>query len=120
MDPGRSRVWLSCGHARRMTLPLEGLPADTTRLRLRTNLEVYWDRVAVAFAEDAPDGLVVEDLPLLSAAHGRRRAFPGARTARSDARITTTQQRAPLWDTRHPRGYYTAFGDATELVEESR
>ena len=27
-------------------------------------------------------------------------------------------RRVPLWDTRHPRGAYTAFGTITELVAE--
>jgi hypothetical protein len=28
-------------------------------------------------------------------------------------------QRAPLWDTRHQRGLYTAFGDVRPLVEQT-
>jgi hypothetical protein len=104
------------GMPRRMSLPLRGLPGGTTRLRLRTNLEVYWDRIAVAFALDAPAGLATETLPLFSA---RMEAvgFPLRTNGPQRRPFYDYQQRTPLWDTRHPQGQYTAFGDATELVE---
>ena len=42
------------GMPRRMSLPLSGLPRGTSKLRLRTNMQVYWDRIAVVFAKQLP------------------------------------------------------------------
>ncbi len=102
------------GMPRRMSVPLDDLPAGTRRLRLTTNQEIYWDRLAVAFVE-TPAEVTVRTLGLVSARVGR----PGF------ARRTTGPQRqphydygrrSPFWDTRHQAGWYTAFGPATELV----
>jgi hypothetical protein len=40
------------GMPREMALPLDALPEGTTALRLRSNLEIYWDRIALVYAED--------------------------------------------------------------------
>ena len=75
------------GMPRRMSLPLDGLPLGVTRLRLRTNQEIYWDRIAVAYAETPPE-LQRRSLPL--------------RAARVDstgfALRTTGDQRLPHYD----------------------
>jgi hypothetical protein len=42
------------GMPRRMTFPLPRLPRDTTALRLRTTQEIYWDRIAIVYAEPLP------------------------------------------------------------------
>jgi hypothetical protein len=104
------------GMPRQMALPLPPLPAGSTALRLRTSQEIYWDRMAVVYAESLPDV--------------RRQVLP-LRAARLEsdgfARRTTGPQRAPhyddgtrlpLDDTRHPRGWYTEFGRIDPLVAE--
>ena len=104
------------GMPRQMALPLPPLPAGATALRLRTSQEIYWDRIAVVYAEPLPDA--------------RRRVLP-MRAARlvSDgfAKRTTGPQRlphydddarAPLDDTRHQRGWYTEFGHIDPLVAD--
>ena len=102
------------GMPRQISMPLAGLPAGTRALRLRTSQEIYWDRLAIAYAETAP-GIVSRALPLASA----RVAVTGF------ARRTTGPQRrplydyvhrVPLWDTRHQAGFYTREGPADELV----
>ena len=102
------------GMPRQMSVPLTGLPAGTTRLRITTNQEIYWDRLLVVFAEPAP--------PL------RRRALDlrSARLSRTGfARRTTGPQRrpfydygerSPFWDTRYQAGFYTEMGPVDELV----
>jgi tetratricopeptide (TPR) repeat protein len=102
------------GMPRQMAYPLPPLPPGTTALRLRTSQEIYWDRVAVVYAEPPP-GVRRQVLPTRSAtleAEGfaRRRTGP-QRTPSYDDR-----QRAPLGDTRHPRGWYTEFGRVDQLV----
>ena len=104
------------GMPRKMLLPLSNLPAGTRALRLSSNMEVYWDRLQVVWEE-----------PL--AAAFRQTLEPAvARVAKSGfAKRTTGPQRLPhydykerstYWDAKFQRGFYTAFGDATELVSE--
>jgi hypothetical protein len=88
-----------------------------TRLRLRTNLEVYWDRLAVAQRSDAP--LQTERLPLGSA-ELRYRGFSQTTSPRGDepetpeyGRLANTGQR---W--RDLVGYHTRFGDVLELLTD--
>ena len=104
------------GMPRQMALPLPTLPAGTTALRLRTAQEIYWDRIAVVYAEPLPEV--------------RRRVLP-MRAARLEsdgfAKRTTGPQRSPhydddarlpLDDTRHQRGWYTEFGNVDPLVAD--
>ncbi len=101
------------GMPRRMALPLPPLPAGTTALRLSSNMEIYWDNLRVAWEEEAA--------PAVTTA-----ALLAARVARTGfAKRTTGLQRVPhydyddrlaTWDAKTPAGFYTALGDATELV----
>jgi Tfp pilus assembly protein PilF len=102
------------GMARRMSVPLGRLPTGTRELRLRTTQEIYWDRLAVAYA--VPGRIArARALPLTSARLARTgfalRELHGGRRPSYDY-----DRRAPLWDARHPRGLYTAEGIVTELV----
>ncbi|MEO8256413.1 MAG: FG-GAP-like repeat-containing protein [Acidobacteriota bacterium] len=90
--------------------------APARRLRLRTNLEVYWDRLAVA---DAVDGAELDIVPLLPArADLRYRGF--SQTDYSNRRrpeipvYGTIANVTPRW--RDLVGYYTRFGDVGELL----
>ncbi|NBB93135.1 MAG: tetratricopeptide repeat protein [Gammaproteobacteria bacterium] len=106
------------GMPREMSLPLDALPSGTTALRLRTNLEIYFDRIAVALAEAPPDTARLRTLEV-----------DLARLARSGfARRDTLAQRRPyydyadrsaFWDTKAPTGFYTAFGAVDRLVAEA-
>ena len=116
---GRWRVVLEgfgypAGMPRRMSVPLPMLPAGTRELRLRTNQEIYWDRIAVAAAEKAP-GVQRRELELVTA----RLATTGyAYRTTGSQRLPgyDYSRRAPLWDTRTQAGWYTRLGDVTELV----
>ena len=102
------------GMPRQMSVPLPELPPGTRELRLATNQEIYWDRLLVAVAEDAPE-VEVRRLPLVAA----RVESPGfARRSTGPQRLPHYDwaHRTPLWDTRFQIGFYTAFGDALELV----
>ena len=102
------------GMPRRMSVPLDGLPAGTREIRLRTNQQIYWDRLAVVFAEPMPEA--------------RRQVLPleDARLAKSGFPLRTTgpqhrphydyDRRSPFWDTRYMAGYYTRLGDVFDLV----
>ena len=105
------------GMPRRMTLPLPSLPAGTTALRLSTTQEIYWDRVAVAYAEAAPQA-VSHALPM-AAATLRASGFARRTTGPQRTPFYDYGHRAPLWDTRHARGWYTRFGDVAPLLAAS-
>jgi hypothetical protein len=97
-----------------LPIPRDRLPRGTTALRLTTNLEIYWDRIAVAACEQCP-GVQRHELPLVAArlaetGFARRTTFPQRRPDYDYAR------RSPTWDAAHQAGWYTPFGDATPLV----
>jgi hypothetical protein len=105
------------GMPRQMALPLPPLPAGTTALRIRTSQEIYWDRAAVIYSESPPPGARRQVLPLRSVTldavgFAHRTTGPQRRPDYDDGR------RAPLGDTRHPRGWYTEFGEVTPLVAD--
>jgi hypothetical protein len=102
------------GMPRRMALPLPDLPAGTDALRLTTNQEIYWDRVAVVYAESLPEARRTE-LPL-QRAEVRESGFARRSTGPQHQPHYDYARRSPTWDTRHMQGYYTAFGPAEALV----
>jgi len=117
---GKWRVLLKefgypAGMPRTMAVPLPRLPKGTRVLRLRTNQQIYWDRIAIAWAEDAP---VVKRLLPLAAARVEEIGFPRRSTGPQHQPGYDYAQRAPLWDTRVQPGRYTAFGPAEDLVAE--
>lgn len=105
------------GMPREMSLPLVGLPAGTQQLRLRSNWEIYWDRIRVVGGEPRPDATTRQAPPMLA-----------ARVAKTGfaRRVTYAQQRpyydyadrSPFWDTRYQSGFYTALGPVLPLVRE--
>jgi hypothetical protein len=104
------------GMPRQMSIELTALPPRTTQLRITTNQEIYWDRLAIAFAEpDPPEDALRHDLPLQSAAL-ERPGFPKRTTGPQAQPHYDFDDRSPLWDARRQRGLYTAFGPATDLL----
>jgi hypothetical protein len=105
------------GMPRRMSLVLSDLPDGTRALRLRSNMEVYWDRLAVAYAEALPE-VRISRLPLQS-----------ARVAKTGYALRTTlgqgrphydySSRKPFWDARYLAGDYTRLGPVEELLRET-
>ncbi|MEZ5285674.1 MAG: VCBS repeat-containing protein [Vicinamibacterales bacterium] len=104
------------GMPRRMALPLPELPAGTTALRLTTSQEIYWDRLSVVYAEPLPE--VRRHALSLASATLEDVGFARRTTGEQRAPHYDASARAPLGDTRHPRGWYTAFGDVEALVAD--
>ena len=102
------------GMPRRMSVPLTELPLGTQRLRLRTNMQIYWDRIAIAFAEDLHEHskqlLPVTSATLSSTGFAKRTNLSQFRPHYDYAKLS------PFWDTRYMAGYYTRFGPVGELV----
>ncbi|MEE9129008.1 MAG: FG-GAP-like repeat-containing protein [Phycisphaerales bacterium] len=105
------------GMPRQMSVPLADLPAGTTRLRIGTNQEIYWDRISVAYAELCQHAVRYE-----LALHSAALLYVGfARRTTATQRLPhyDYQHRRPFFDTRHMTGNYTAFGPVSELVSET-
>ncbi len=104
------------GMPRRASVPLDSsrLPENTTRLRITTNMEIYWDRLAVARVEST-SMMRRHDLELIEA-RAAEIGFPQRTTLAQRKPHYDYQRRTPLWDTRHPKGMYTEFGDVSPLV----
>jgi hypothetical protein len=85
------------------------------RLRLRTNLEIYWDRLSVAERANVP--FRTERLAA-SRAELRYRGFSQTSSPRGESPETPDYARlsnvAPRW--RDLIGYHTRFGDVNELL----
>jgi tetratricopeptide (TPR) repeat protein len=121
--PGKNGQWRTlleqfgypAGMPRRMSVPLGKLPDGVTRLRLRTNQEIYWDRIAIVYAE-TPPRMEHHNFPLESAGL-RANGFPLRTTGEQRLPHYDYDRSPPFWDTRHMAGFYTEFGDATDLVE---
>jgi tetratricopeptide (TPR) repeat protein len=104
------------GMPRTCAFPIDraALPKGCTALRLRTTMELYLDRVRLAWTEPCPQ-LAEHALPLAAAAVAAN-GFP-ARTTHAQRRPDYDYGRSrPLWDCRVQPGAYTAFGDCTPLV----
>lgn len=118
--PARSGLGFPAGKDKTVLLDLSGLfpPTGRRRLRLHTNLEIFWDRLGWAArpaGETTPP--VAERRIPLSAADLRYRGY--SVTEQKDA-ATPERPRyalagtAPRW--RDLEGFHTRFGDVRELV----
>ena len=103
------------GMPRQMVLPLPDLPSGSTALRLRSNLEIYWDRIRVAHQQENSNVRT-----------GSAKLLRAVVKSTGFARRSTGPQRTPYydyddrltyWDAKFAEGFYTAMGDASELVE---
>jgi hypothetical protein len=105
------------GMPRQMSVPLDGLPRGTAALRLRTNQEIMWDRLAIAYAEPCPAARVT-GLPLV-AADLEQRGFAHRTSGPQRLPQYDYQRRVPLWDCKVLSGWYTAYGSVLPLLANS-
>ncbi|WP_196137758.1 FG-GAP-like repeat-containing protein [Aliikangiella sp. G2MR2-5] len=106
------------GMPRQMTLPLNNLPENITELRLSSNMEIYWDRIQLVYRKDLkeiPERSRIQRLHI-DKAEALQTGFALRTTGAQRLPHYDFNKSAPLWDTRHPSGYYSEFGDVTELV----
>jgi hypothetical protein len=76
-------------------------------------MEIYWDRVAVAWAEPAS---VPSHALALEFAELRETGFPRRTTGSQQQPDYDYERRVPLWDTSRQSGHYTGFGRIDELI----
>jgi tetratricopeptide (TPR) repeat protein len=91
------------------------LPAGAHRIRLMSNLEIYWDQVLVD--QSAHAQFRTADLPLASATL-HFRGYPKQIEGNSPGDLNYDYNRVSLTGPfQHQRGTYTRMGDVTELVK---
>lgn len=88
------------------------------KLRLKTNMEVYWDRLA--WAPGLSTNTIRVQKEELAAADLRHRGFSAVTVANSSSpeipRYDQLQDTSQKW--RDLKGYYTRFGDVRELLQK--
>jgi tetratricopeptide (TPR) repeat protein len=104
------------GLERTIVVDLTGkLPAGTRRIRLMTNLQIYWDQVLIDQSAHAESRTA--EVPL-SFATLHFRGYPAQIEGASDGDIDFDYNRISLTGPfQHERGNYTRLGDVTELVK---
>ena len=104
------------GLERTIVVDLTGkLPAGTRRIRLVTNLEIYWDQ---ALIDNRPDAEArTSEVPLVLATE-RFRGYPKQIEGASPGDLDYDYNRVSLTGPfQHQRGNYTRLGNVTELVK---
>ena len=115
----RSDLGFPAGKSKTILIDLQGIwqPGTPRRLRLRTNMEIYWD--ALAWAPGLPDAALNTRRLSPQTAELRYRGFSVVHAAdRSSPELPqyhVLEGVAPRW--RDLIGYYTRFGDVRELLE---
>lgn len=108
------------GKAKTILIDLDGIfePGTPRRLRLHTNLEIYWD--AFTWAAGRPDAALATHRLMPDKADLRYRGFSAVSEAdRSSPELPDYETLAgtnPIW--RDLIGYYTRFGDVRALLEQ--
>jgi tetratricopeptide (TPR) repeat protein len=105
------------GQERTIVVDLTGkLPAGTRRIRLMTNLQIYWDQVLIDQSADAPARTT--EVPLATATlrfFGYPKQIDLASPGDLDYDFNLISLTGPF---QHERGSYTHFGDVTPLLKE--
>jgi tetratricopeptide (TPR) repeat protein len=104
------------GLERTIVVDLTGkLPAGTRRIRLMTNLQIYWDQVLIDQSENAQ--ALTTELPLASATlrfRGYPKQIEGASPGDLDYNYNLVSLTGPF---QRERGNYTRMGDVTPLLK---
>jgi tetratricopeptide (TPR) repeat protein len=109
-------VGFPAGLERTIVVDLSGkLPLDARKIRLVTNLEIYWDQVLVD--NNAAAEAKTTEVPL-AAATLHFRGYPKQIDLKSDGDLDYDYDCVSLTGPfQHQRGNYTRFGDVTALVK---
>jgi hypothetical protein len=108
------------GLERTIVVDLTGkLPAGTRRIRLMTNLQIFWDQVLIDQSADAGAGAQARttEIPLASAVlhfRGYPKQIEGASPGDLDYDYNLVSLTGPF---QRERGNYTHFGDVTPLLK---
>ena len=107
------------GLPRTITVDLTGkLPAGTRRIRVVTNLQIYWDQILVDNGPERPDGIRMTELPLSMATLGFR-GYPQQLDGETPGDLTYHYELSSATGPfARERGSYTRYGDITSLLKD--
>lgn len=95
------------------------LPPETRRLRITTNLQIYWDQILVDTTPEQPEATKVVDVPL-SRARLAFHGYPRMHEYQSPGDFEFVyDQVSPTGPYTRPVGAYTRFGDVRDLLLSS-
>ena len=105
------------GLPRTITVDLTGkLPAGTRRIRMTTNLQIYWDQVLVDNGPVLPNQIRTTELPLAAATLGFR-GYPKQTDGATPGDLNYQYELASVTGPfSRLRGSYTRYGDVTALL----
>jgi tetratricopeptide (TPR) repeat protein len=106
------------GLPRTIVVDLTGkLPPGTRRIRLTTNLQIYWDQALIDNGPDAPQRVRQTELPLASAQLAFR-GYPEQLDGKTPGDLTYNYQHiSQTGPFTRSRGSYTRYGDVTPLLK---
>ncbi len=106
------------GLPRTVVVDLTGkLPPDTQRIRIKTNLQIYWDQVLVDNGADSSSQARQVELPLASA-HLAFRGYPKQVDGETPGDLTYDYQSiSATGPFQWQRGSYTRYGNVTPLLQ---
>jgi tetratricopeptide (TPR) repeat protein len=106
------------GLPRTIVVELTGkLPTQATRIRIRTNLQIYWDQVLVDNEADAPQNTRQTELSLASASLAFR-GYPRQIDGKTPGDLTYDYQAiSATGPFQWQRGNYTRYGVVTPLLQ---
>jgi hypothetical protein len=107
------------GLPRTIVVDLSGkLPAGTRRIRLTTNLQIYWDQVLVENGAPAPELVRQTELPLASAQLAFR-GYPEQIDGKTPGDLTYNYQHiSQTGPFTRSRGRYTRYGEVAPLLKQ--
>jgi tetratricopeptide (TPR) repeat protein len=106
------------GLPRTIVVDLTGkLPPGTRRIRLTTNLQIYWDQALIDNGPDAPQHVRQTELPLASAQLAFR-GYPEQIDGKTPGDLTYNYQHiSQTGPFTRSRGSYTRYGEVTPLLK---
>lgn len=110
-------IGFPAGLLRTMTADLTGkLPAGTRRIRIWTNLKVYWDQILIDTTPESAVPVRRTEIPLAEAALAYR-GFPREVTGTPAADLQYVHDEvSPYGPYARHRGFYTTYGQVTPLL----
>ncbi len=106
------------GLPRTIVVDLTGkLPPGTRRIRITTNLQIYWDQILVDNGPEQPNRIRTTELPLASATLAFR-GYPRQVEGKVPGDLTYYYDQASITGPFSQfRGSYTRYGDVTSLLQ---
>ena len=106
------------GLPRTIVVDLTGkLPQGARRIRITTNLQIYWDQVLIDNGPDLPNRVRQTELPLASAQLAFR-GYPQQLDGKTPGDLTYNYNRiSQTGPFMRARGNYTRYGDVTRLLQ---